>query len=188
MKNITFLLLLILASNCTSTKTVLICGDHVCVNKDEANQYFEENLTLEVKVIDKTKKKEIDLIELNLKESINDNKKISFFAKKNTKEDLKILSNDDISKIKKNVRDKKKLKKSKKKKNTRTSFKKEKIAKKKYDNNVVKEKKDIKTKMIKNKVKVVDICSILDECNIDEISKYLLNQSKKDFPDITKRQ
>lgn len=188
MKNIAFLILLILASNCSSTKTVLICGDHVCVNKDEANQYFEENLTLEVKVIDKMKKKEIDLIELNLKENVDDNKKISFFAKKNTKEDLKILSNDEISKIKKNVKDKKKLKKFKKKDNARSSFKKEKIAKKKNDNNVVKEKKDIKTKINKNRVKVVDICSILEECNIDEISKYLLKKGKKDFPDITKRQ
>ena len=81
MKYIAFLLLLIFVSNCSKTKTVLICGDHVCVNNDEAEQYFEENLTLEVKVIDK-KKKEIDLIELNLKENIDDNKKISFFKKR----------------------------------------------------------------------------------------------------------
>ena len=25
-------------------KTVFICGDHICVNKTEAKQYFEENL------------------------------------------------------------------------------------------------------------------------------------------------
>ncbi len=188
MKYIAFLLLLIFVSSCSNTKTVLICGDHVCVNNDEAELYFEENLTLEVKVIDKKKKKEIDLIELNLKENIYDNKKISFFAKKDTKENLKILNNDEISKIKKTVKDKKKLKKSKKKENTRSSFKKEKIVKKKINNNVIKDKEDVKTKMNKDKVKVVDICSILEECNIDEISKYLLKQGKKNFPDITKRQ
>ena len=188
MKYIAFLLLLIFVSSCSKTKTVLICGDYVCVNNDEAEQYFEENLTLEVKVIDKKKKKEIDLIELNLKENIDDNKKISFFAKKGTKENLKILNNDEISKIKKDVKDKKKLKKSKKNENTRSSFKKEKIVKKKINNNVIKEKKDVKTKVNKDKVKFVDICSILEECNIDEISKYLLKQGKKNFPDITKRQ
>ena len=36
---------------------------------------------------------------------------------------------------------------------------------------------------------IVDVCSILEKCNIDEISKYLLKLGeKKDFPDITKRQ
>ena len=64
-----FLLLIIsfFLLSCAKPKTVLICGDHVCVNKTEAEQYFEENLTLEVKVIDKKAKKEIDLVELNLK-------------------------------------------------------------------------------------------------------------------------
>ena len=33
-----------------------------------------------------------------------------------------------------------------------------------------------------------DICTILDECSIDEISKYLIKKGKeKDFPDITAR-
>ena len=43
--------------SCSKQKTLLICGDHVCVNKAEAKQFFEENLTLEVKIIDKKKKK-----------------------------------------------------------------------------------------------------------------------------------
>ena len=42
---------------CNKAKTVLICGDHVCINKAEAEQYFEDNLTLEVKIIDKKAKK-----------------------------------------------------------------------------------------------------------------------------------
>ena len=32
-------------------KTVFICGDHVCVNKKEANEYFENNLSLEVQIL-----------------------------------------------------------------------------------------------------------------------------------------
>ena len=41
--------------------------------------------------------------------------------------------------------------------------------------------------MNKNQKEVVDVCTILKKCSIDEISKYLLKQGKKkDFPDITK--
>ena len=46
-------------------------GDHVCLNKTEAEQYFEENLSIEVKIIDKNKK-EFDLVEINL---MNDSQK-----------------------------------------------------------------------------------------------------------------
>ena len=42
--------ILVLVS-CSKPKTVLICGDHVCINKDEAEKYFEENLSIEVKII-----------------------------------------------------------------------------------------------------------------------------------------
>ena len=52
--------------SCGKPKTVLICGDHACVNKAEAEQFFEENLTIEVKVVDKNIKEKIDLVELNL--------------------------------------------------------------------------------------------------------------------------
>ena len=35
-----FLLILVLfLSNCSKPKTVLICGDHVCINSAEAEQY-----------------------------------------------------------------------------------------------------------------------------------------------------
>ena len=66
MKNIYFLLIFMFLLNCSKSKTVLICGDHVCVNKAEANQYFEENLSIEVKVIEKKTRKSFDLVELNL--------------------------------------------------------------------------------------------------------------------------
>ena len=46
------LFLILFTFSCTKQKSVLICGDHKCVNKAEAKQYFEDNLTLEVKVID----------------------------------------------------------------------------------------------------------------------------------------
>ena len=53
MKYIFLIFLIFLLTSCSKPKTVLICGDHVCLNKAEAELYFEENLTLEVKIIDK---------------------------------------------------------------------------------------------------------------------------------------
>ena len=56
MKIVFFIILFLLTFSCSKPKTVLICGDHVCVNKEEAKQFFEENLTLEVRIIDKKKR------------------------------------------------------------------------------------------------------------------------------------
>ena len=63
--------------NCSKPKTVLICGDHVCVNNSEAEQYFEENLSIEVKIINNKKKKEINLVELNLNDDIDGRREVS---------------------------------------------------------------------------------------------------------------
>ena len=42
--------------------------------------------------------------------------------------------------------------------------------------------------MNKDNKEIVDVCTILEKCNIEEISKFLLKQSKnKSFPDITVR-
>ena len=62
-------------------KSVLLCGDHVCVNKKEANQYFQENLSLEVRIINNQKNDDVDLIELNLSNNV-DNKKIITLEKR----------------------------------------------------------------------------------------------------------
>ena len=41
----------------------------------------------------------------------------------------------------------------------------------------------------KDSEKLVDVCTFLDKCSIEEISKYLINQGKKQkFPDITRRE
>ena len=51
---------------CNKPKAVYICGDRKCINKAEAKQFFEENLSLEVRILDKKQKKEINLVQLNL--------------------------------------------------------------------------------------------------------------------------
>ena len=188
MKLVLFISLIFFLSNCSKPKTVLICGDHVCVNKAEAKQYFEENLSIEVKIINKKNNIEEDLVELNLKENSLGNKKISISSKKDTNNSIKTLSNDEIIKIKKNIKDKKKEKKIAKKtiKKEKESVNKE-ISKHKKNKYI--KKKIIKSNVNKTRKDVVDICTILEKCSIDEISKYLLDEGrKKKFPDITTRQ
>ena len=180
MKTFLFFIIIIFLSNCSKPKTVLICGDHVCVNKTEANQYFEENLTLEVKVITNKKKNTIDLIELNLNQDYKDNKKITVSSKNSKNLNLKKLSSKEIIEIKRNI-----------KKNKDKQKIAQKINKKVLKKNISKpNNSEILEKNVNKKTKeAFDVCKILEKCNIDEISKYLLNHGKnKDFPDITLRQ
>ena len=168
----------LILSNCSKQQTVLICGDHVCVNKNEAEQYFEENLSIEVKIVEKKVKDEIDLVELNMRDNTNGNKKIAISSKKNTNQNVKILTNNEIKIIKDKVRNKNKQRNVAKK----TIKKKEKRIISKNNNNLGKS-------VNKTKNNINDVCTILKNCSIDEISKYLLELGKnKDFPDITKRQ
>ena len=172
---------ILLLTHCSKPKAVLICGDHVCINKAEAEQYFQENLSIEVRVVDKKINNEIDLVELNLKENQNGKKKISILSKNDTKKDLKVLSSEEITKIKKNIKNKNKKKKIAK-------IETEKIKKKP---NEVKKINQVKNKMAEDNINqtgkdIIDVCSILEKCSIDEISKYLLMEGKKkSFPDIT---
>ena len=188
MKNFIIIFIFIFLSNCNKPQAVVICGDHACINKAEAEQYFEENLSIEVKIIDKNKKKKLDLVELNLKDNLKGNKNITINKRTSTKEEVRILSNNEITKIKKEIKEKEK--------NNKISNKvvyKENIKKKSFIKKSKILKKDIK-KVVKRKVnnkeeKVLDVCTIIENCNIDEISKFLLKQGKKkDFPNITARE
>ena len=178
----------IFMQNCSKPKTVLICGDHICINKSEANQYFKENLSIEVKIIDIKKNINPDLVELNLNESIG-NRKISINKKEKTKKEIKTLTNEQIKNIKKKLRKNKKNNKIAKKNTYNKKDKSKKITRKKIRQESLNKDKIKLNNNIKEQLKVVDICSIIEKCNIDEISKFLLKQAKKKkFPDITVRE
>ena len=169
---------------CNKPKTVLICGDHVCVNNAEAEQYFEENLTLEVKIIDPKKREEINLVQINLESNNKGKKEVSIYNKKQTNKNLKDLSDLEIKKKKNEVKKRKKIKSNERKIDKQAKLKKTKT-------NQKNQKNIIKTKKVVNKDsnKITDICTILEKCSIDEISKYLVKQGKqKKFPDITTRE
>ena len=182
MKKLLFFFVVLAMYGCNKPKTVLICGDHVCVNKAEAEQYFEENLTLEVKIIDKKRSKEDNLVEINLISNSSGNKEVSIFNKKQTSKKLKELSNLEIKRKKAEIRKKKKIKDTKITKQTKL---KEVKKKKKPQDSVIKTNKVVNN----TSKKITDICTILEKCSIDEISKYLVKQGKKrKFPDITTRE
>tara|TARA_X000001036_G_C20514873_1_gene739658 strand:+ start:320 stop:886 length:567 start_codon:yes stop_codon:yes gene_type:complete len=186
MKKIFFLFLFLIIYACNKPRTVLICGDHVCINKAEAEQYFEENLTLEVKILDQKKNQEIDLVEVNLQSDESGEKEVIITNKKQTKKKLKILSKAEIKDKKKEVKNKRILRKENKILESIEKDKLKTVKNKKKSQNLISKKKEISNKQYDNSI---NICSILEKCNIEEISKYLVKQGKdRKFPDITLRQ
>ena len=185
MKIILMFIVLFFLTNCAKNNTVFICGDHICVNKDEANQYFQENLTIEVKINQKEDDKKLDLVELNMRTSQKDEKKVGIFKKQQTNYKLKTLTNAEKKEIKNKVKKIKQVRKLSKKidKNNNKVLNFSEI-----ENRKTKKNKLIFKNQNNNKEIVKDVCALIEKCNIDGISKYLLNQSKKkDFPDITTR-
>ncbi len=193
MKIFLFILLLFI-TNCTTTnKTTYMCGERECLNKKEAKEYFEKNLSLEVKIIKEKKEKNFDLVKLNTnpinqnkkKESISlDEKKILKIKKKQEKEEIKKqkkLAKLQIKKEKARLKEERKiihsdnkLLKSKKKKERKPKVKK-----------ITKSKKTKKKQKITKKEN--KFCIIPEKCDIDEISEYLIKIGKeKDYPDIAK--
>ena len=71
MRNIYLFCLLFLVS-CSFTKNTYICGDHTCLDKKEFNEYFAENLIVEIKSNKFKKKTSIDLVKLNSPTQKND--------------------------------------------------------------------------------------------------------------------
>ena len=145
-------------------KRVYICGDHTCVNSKEVKEYFNNNISIEVYTItsDKNEQKNFDLVELNLlKEKLESKEKIQISEKK--------------KKIKKQIKERKKLAKLKMKKVEESQKIKE----------IVKKKETVKKKK-PTQFTIVRICKNLQECDIDKISKIIMDIGrKKDYPDIT---
>ena len=168
MNKLLILFFILVLSSCGKPKSVLICGDHECINKSEAKQYFKENLTLEVKIISNKEELTYDLIDLNLNSK---KKNIKVKRNKNVKV-VKKLSKEEIKIKKKEIKNKKKI---------------EKINPRKKDNQI--SKNIVKFKKTNNNIEFSDICLKLKKCDIENITDYLIKLSnEKDFPNITSRE
>lgn len=176
MKN-KILIILFFLIGCTSlqdSSRIYICGDHPCKNKKEIDDYFKNNISIEVYTIESNKKKRenFDLVDLNLlkKEINNKNKKSvkSYISKK--KHDNKLIKSNKVEKqTKLNLKvqtddsENKSIKKSKKVDQTKSVFKSQK----------------------NSQTKIVHLCKNLKECDIDFISKTIMKTGKeKSFPEL----
>jgi hypothetical protein len=135
-------------------------------------EYFDNNISIEVFTIisDKENKKNLTLMDLNLMKD-DDNKN-----RKKSKNLSSVKSKEDVKKI---IKKRRKLAKLKLKENKAKGQKKaDKISKIK-SKNVFKGKK-------KESITFVRICKNLEECDINKISKIIMDiGKKKPFPDIT---
>jgi len=167
-----FIVFLFLFSCSNKVTQVYICGDHPCVNKKERKEYFDNNISIEVFTItpDKKNKKKFTLVDLNLmKDTDNKNKEKS-------KSFSSVKSKEDVKKI---IKKRRKLAKLKLKENKVKEGKKiDKISK-------IKSKNPFKGKKNES-ITFIRICKNLEECDIDKISKIIMDMGRKNpFPDIT---
>ena len=176
-----FIIFLFLFSCSNKVTQVYICGDHPCVNKKEMKEYFDNNISIEVFTIipDKENKKKFTLVDLNLMKDV-DNK-----DRKKSKNLSSVKSKEDVKKI---IKKRRKLAKLKLKENKAKGQKKvAKISKIKSKNAFKDKKKEPITKdKKKDPITFVRICKNLEECDIDKISKIIMDMGRKNpFPDIT---
>ena len=197
MRIISLFFFMILLS-CTSIKKEYVCGDRPCVDKREFNEYFSENLIVEIKSQSKKKKKEPNLIKLNTSSLDLENKTKTISKKekkliqKNEKKLLKankkkLLEERKINKDEKKRDEKKIANVTVSKDNTKNKpsfIKKFSLRKNKKKDNLNKEifDKAINTKKVKN------ICKEIKDCDIEEIADILIKKGKnKPFPDIASK-
>jgi len=207
-----YLFFILFLFSCSSLeKKSYICGDRPCINKKEYNEYFANNLIIEVSSYQK-KKKKINLVELNTNRSIENKKSNKDFRlqekvrKKSEKERLKLEKIRLLEERK--MREKKAKFKAKEEKQlikaSKSNQKKEKISiyeKKKRQNkvkNTIKKKdfdKNDNKKILINKEIQIDsvksgnikgICDEIQNCDIDKIAEILTKKGKsKPYPSIS---
>ena len=161
MKYLLYIFLFFLISCSTpfsKVERVYICGDHECKNDKEIKEYFANNISIEVFTVEASKNQDerFDLAELNMLED-------------KLKSDDKIKISEKKQKIKKDINERKRIAKLKIKK-------------------IEEPQKIIKTVKTKppSKITFIRICKNLKECDIDKISKIIMDIGKnKDFPNIT---
>ena len=88
-----FFLIFFLAhcSSITGDKTqkIYICGDHECADKKEINNYFKNNISIEVYTLSDSTKKDYDLVELNMTKKDKNEIVSTEIKRKKLKESLK---------------------------------------------------------------------------------------------------
>ena len=71
------------------TQKIYICGDHECADKKEINNYFKNNISIEVYTLSDSTKKDYDLVELNMTKEDKNEIVSTEIKRKKLKESLK---------------------------------------------------------------------------------------------------
>ena len=166
MNHILILLIFFFITSCANSKKVFMCGERECVNKKEAEIFFSDNFIIEVIVKEGKNNKSFNLVKLNTDQIA----KVS--NKNNTTNEVIKISRSEKKKIIKEM-----IKKEKQKNVIKTENKIVKLNNTKKNNN-------ISNNLIK-KVEISDICSDIQDCDIDKISDHFIKLGKsKDFPNL----
>jgi len=208
-----YLFVFMILVSCGTVKKTYMCGDEQCIDRKEFREYFANNLAVEILTKKNKKKSSIDLVKLNTSNSKSNNATIV-----STKEinNLKKKEKKDI--LKANKRRLKEKRKAKKIEERNLLVKKKKIEKQKKNkekgitlnkiltkNEVLDSKKSIKKPnenqpstvnavkevIVLNNIKTekqVNLCAVVNNCDIDKITELLLKKGKeKEFPNIAVR-
>jgi len=189
-KYIKLFFLLVLLS-CSSNNEVFWCGDHACINKAEKEEFFQNNMIVEVRKIGEKTNKEYSKVneiinqgKLNKKNlAVDENGKIklSKSEKKQRIKDEKQLSRQLLKQKRQRIKDEKKLAKEFKKEEKKRNKNKD-VKNKVYS--IKKTKKVVKKPLI-NKSNVVS--SVNDKSGlkfVDLVKKIKEISYAKSFPDI----
>jgi hypothetical protein len=155
--------------SCGLKKQTYLCGDHVCVDKEEFKEYFAKNLIIEVQTKTNKKNNSVDLVKLNTNVSPKDKKK-----KINDKENEKLNKINEKKKLKTEkiiIKEKRKIRQNEeknKKKNEKKLAKLKNFNKKKNTDILSSVKRD---KPITIKNKVIEILNDKNHESVDEITK-----------------
>ncbi len=195
MKNLIYVLIFIIIISCTSEKKVYWCGDHPCINDKERKAYFEKNMSVEVKKLNKNDKKKmtdmekiIEQAKIDEKNRIKDEKNLAKkekLAQKNKLEEEKELTKQLKLEEKQRKKEEKalakqlKLEERKKKKEKKALTKKLNIIEKKSSDN------DINRVEINKPVKKVKKIEKGETSDFYRIVERIVNENKsKSYPDI----
>ena len=207
---IVYSLIFLMLLSCSTVKKEYVCGDRLCVDKKEFNEFFSNTLTVEISPQDKKAKQNIDLVKLNTNKS--NVKKIKTKESKLEKRQKKKEKKAQFKAEKKRLKDERKIKKNQQKikkieanqitqkpqaKDLEKIIIEKKNVEKEVKNIIVKKstetpnkkiikKKDNEFNLIKNKKNERSICDQIEDCDIDKIAEMLIKKGKtKPFPNIT---
>jgi hypothetical protein len=197
--------------SCGTLTKEYVCGDRPCIDKKEFEEYFAENLTVEITSINKRKKKNSDLVKINIdSDTLNKQDDKSLNQKEKNR---KKIAKEELKAEKIRLKEERKIKKAEEKltkkqkneavKKEKAEKKQKKIIKKKVSKNSkqtnpvvdnIKTKKinkksvltrEIQIDTVENK-NVHGLCDEIEDCDINKIAEMLIKKGKdKPFPNIS---